>query len=127
MLDFACGVVSVVLAVAMVQGSGLASWRLGAATGLLIVAADALGGHYRDLWRYTSIHEAIEILVSSMLAPTVLAVARALDLLEMPMATVVLMGLLIGAARVRTGSIYVPIAMHSAASLVAMIEAALVG
>ena len=100
MLDFACGVVSVVLAVAMVQGSGLASWRLGAATGLLIVAADALGGHYRDLWRYTSIHEAIEILVSSMLAPTVLAVARALDLLEMPMATVVLMGLLMVFGRI---------------------------
>jgi membrane protease YdiL (CAAX protease family) len=34
------------------------------------------------------------------------------------------MGLLIGAARVRTGSIYVPIAMHSVASLIATIEAA---
>jgi hypothetical protein len=34
------------------------------------------------------------------------------------------MGLLIGAARVRTGSIFVPIAMHAAASLVATIEAA---
>ena len=39
--------------------------------------------------------------------------------------TIFCMGLLIGAARIRTGSLYVPIAMHSLASLIAITEAAL--
>ncbi len=106
LLDFACGLCSVLLAIVVVQGPGLASFGaeaallLGATTGLLIVAADAVGGRYRDMWRYTSIREAIEILVSSMLAPTALAVARALHLLELPLATLVLMGLLMVFSRI---------------------------
>ena len=42
-------------------------------------------------------------------------------------ATIFCLGLLLGAARVFTGSLLVPLGMHSAASLAAMIQAALMG
>ena len=45
------------------------------------------------------------------------------DLIEI--ATIFLMGLLLGAARVRTGSIAVPLVMHSVANLIASVETAL--
>jgi nucleoside-diphosphate-sugar epimerase len=83
LLDFACGVAAVGLAV-LVEGSATpepAAWGwLAVSTGALLVAGHTVGGSYRAIWRYTSLREAISTGVSSLAVLAALALANAVGI-----------------------------------------------
>jgi nucleoside-diphosphate-sugar epimerase len=99
LLDFTCGAVSV--ATALVIGDDYSAYSpteaalAACGVGLLVVAADLVGGGYRTIWRYTSRREVTEIAVSSVTVLAGLLVAGALGAQAVRASTAVLIALLV--------------------------------
>ena len=97
-VDFCCAASAVVIAVAV--GEGIPTFgvtqtaALTLLVGLLLVVADALGGGYRTIWRYTSLPDALTLSLSSAVVLAALLVLRAVELLDLSAATTLLLVLL---------------------------------
>ena len=69
-VDFSCAALSVVAAIAVAEGVaaiGMAETAfLALAAGCFLVAAEALGGSYRTMWRYVSFHEAVVVAIETV-------------------------------------------------------------
>ena len=98
-LDFSCGASAVMVAVAAGEGIGTlgvgATATLAGLAGLLLVTAEALGGSYRTIWRYTSLPEATTLTVSSAVVLGTLLALRSLRITDVSLATALLSALLI--------------------------------
>ena len=98
LVDFACGSLSVLVAIALDRG--IASFgvsetaRLALAVGGFLVAAEALVGSYRTMWRYAGFQEAVVITTCSLILLTVLLAGRWTGLVALSMSTVLLIVLL---------------------------------
>jgi len=96
--DFSCGTLAVVVAVAL--GEGVASFGTSAtvllalAVGCFLVAAEALVGSYRTMWRYSGLHEAAVITSCSLILLAGLLTARWVGQVAIPLSTILLMVLL---------------------------------
>ena len=97
-VDFCCAVAAVVIAVAVGEGIptfGVAQTAaLTLLVGLLLVVADALGGGYRTIWRYTSLPDALTVSLSSAVVLLALLVLQVVGLLDLSAATTLLLVLL---------------------------------
>jgi FlaA1/EpsC-like NDP-sugar epimerase len=97
-LDFLCGVAAFVVGIVMTQGIaafGLERLLIAAAgVGLWLVIAEAVGGSYRTIWRYTSLADAGSVAVSSMTVLIGLLFVRVTGVLRLPAATILLIALL---------------------------------
>ena len=97
-LDFCCGAGAVVTAVALGEGIpavGVAETAsLALLVGVLLVVADAVGGSYRTIWRYTGLPEALTLGVSGAVVLGVLLVLQALGTVSLSTATLLLLVLL---------------------------------
>src|SRR5256886_633934 len=97
-VDFWCAATAVVVAVAV--GEGIPTFgvtqtvALTLLVGLLLVVADALGGAYRTIWRYTSLPDALTVTLSSAVVFIALLVLQLLGLLNLAAATTLLLVLL---------------------------------
>jgi len=97
-VDFWCAATAVVVAVAV--GEGIPTFgvtqtiALTLLVGLLLVVADALGGAYRTIWRYTSLPDALTVTLSSAVVFIALLVLQLLGLLNLTAATTLLLVLL---------------------------------
>jgi len=97
-IDFGCAATAVVIAVAV--GEGIPTFgvthtaALALLVGLCLVAADALGGAYRTIWRYTSLPDALTVSLSSAFVLLVLLVLQLVGPLELTAATTLLLVLL---------------------------------
>src|SRR6267142_1268259 len=97
-VDFCCAASAVVIAVAV--GEGIATFgvtqtaALTGLVGLLLVVADALGGGYRTIWRYTSLPDALTVSLSSAVVLVALFVLQVAGLLDLSAATTLLLVLL---------------------------------
>src|SRR2546430_4918518 len=97
-VDFWCAATAVVVAVAV--GEGIPAFgvtqtvALTLLVGLLLVVADALGGAYRTIWRYTSLPDALTVTLSSAVVFIALLVLQLLGLLNLTAATTLLLVLL---------------------------------
>ena len=69
-VDWACGALSVVVAIALSEGMAWfgvsATIYLALAVGCFVVVAEALVGSYRSMWRYMSFHEAAALTTCSV-------------------------------------------------------------
>ncbi len=98
-VDFFCAVGAVVAAVAV--GEGVSQFgpgntaTLAGIVGLLVVAADTLGGSYRTIWRYTSLKEVMAVGFSSLVVLGVLLAGQSLGFLDLSGATSLLIALLL--------------------------------
>jgi len=98
LLDFSCGALSVVVAVAL--GEGIAAFgvsetaRLSLAVGGFLVAAEALVGSYRTMWRYAGFHEAVVITSCSLILLGGLLAGRWTGQVAVSLSTVLLIVLL---------------------------------
>ena len=87
--------------VAVAAGEGIGTLGVGATAtlaglaGLLLVTAEALGGSYRTIWRYTSLPEATTLTVSSAVVLGTLLALRSLRITDVSLATALLSALLI--------------------------------
>jgi nucleoside-diphosphate-sugar epimerase len=99
LLDFGCAALAVGAAIAVAQGVRTygvdASLSLATTVGLLLVAAQTVGGSYRTIWRYTSLREVVAIAISTLVASVALMLVRKLALLPLSDETVLLIGLLV--------------------------------
>lgn len=97
-VDFCCAASAVVAAVAVGEGIpaiGLAETAsLAVLVGLVLIVAEAVGGSYRAIWRYTDLPEALTLSVSSAVVLGVLLALRALGIVSMSTGTLLLMVLL---------------------------------
>src|SRR5438034_5683269 len=97
-VDFSCAALSVVAAIALAEGVaaiGVAETAfLALAAGCFLVAAEALGGSYRTMWRYVSFHEAVVVTTSSLIILVGLLVARWVGQVAISASTILLMALL---------------------------------
>ena len=97
-LDFLCGVAAFVVGIVMTQGIGaFGVTRLvitATGVGLWLVIAEAVGGSYRTIWRYTSLADAGAVAVSSMTVLIGLLLARTIGVLRLSAATILLIALL---------------------------------
>ena len=97
-VDFSCAALSVVAAIAVAEGVaaiGMAETAfLALAAGCFLVAAEALGGSYRTMWRYVSFHEAVVVTTCSLFILVGLLVARWVGQVAISPATILLMALL---------------------------------
>jgi len=97
-VDFACAALSVVAAIAVAEGLaaiGVAETAfLALAAGCFLVAAEALGGSYRTMWRYVSFHEAVVVTTCSLIILVGLLVARWVGQVAISPSTILLMALL---------------------------------
>src|SRR2546430_8203022 len=97
-VDFWCAATAVVVAVAV--GEGIPAFgvtqtvALTLLVGLVLVVADALGGAYRTIWRYTSLPDALTVTLSSAVVFIALLVLQLLGLLNLTAATTLLLVLL---------------------------------
>jgi len=93
-VDFMCAAGAVVAAIAVSEG--FAAYGLPETAtlillvGILIVLTDTLVGSYRTMWRYTSLPEARALGVSSILVLVALLVVRAAGMLDLSVATLLL-------------------------------------
>ena len=98
-LDFCCGVLAAVIAVAVVEGIlpfGVGDTaRFALAVGCFLVAAQTLESGYRTMWRYTSLREARLVALSCLAVFAGLMVAAWMGLARVDGATVLLTALLI--------------------------------
>ncbi len=98
-LDFLCGAIAFGVGIALSEGVaafGAAKLTvLAASVGALLVIAEAVGGGYRTMWRYTSLSEAVAVGISSMIVLIGLFFARSTALIRISAATALLIALLI--------------------------------
>src|SRR2546428_352844 len=93
-VDFMCAAGAVVAAIA--ASEGFAGYGLPEPAtlillvGILLVLTDTLVGSYRTMWRYTSLPEARALGVSSILVLVALLVVRAAGMLDLSVATLLL-------------------------------------
>ena len=99
LLDFGCGTLAVVVAIAVAQDvptPGVeATGVLAAAMGLLFVAAHAVRGSYRAIWRYTSLREVIAVATATLVVAAALVLLRALAVIPLRDETILLSWLLV--------------------------------
>ena len=97
-VDWACGALSVVVAIALSEGMAWfgvsATIYLALAVGCFVVVAEALVGSYRSMWRYMSFHEAAALTTCSVLLLATLLTARWVWQVPLALSTVLLMVLL---------------------------------
>jgi nucleoside-diphosphate-sugar epimerase len=79
-LDFGCAALSIILAVAASEGFA-AAWTgevlaVATAAGLVLVAAHAVWGSYRAIWRYASLREVIPVAVAALVVTAGLEAGR---------------------------------------------------
>ncbi|HWP36232.1 MAG TPA: NAD-dependent epimerase/dehydratase family protein [Gemmatimonadales bacterium] len=98
LLDYACGAVAVILAILLDAGPAAArasgTVALAAVTGALLASAQAAGGSYRTVWRYTSLREVAALGTSIVAVTIVLAVAAAAALVAVSGVALLLISLL---------------------------------
>lgn len=97
-LDFTLVALAAVTSLALEYGTAAfhsaSTVKLALGAGLLLIAVHAAQGSYRNIWRYTSLREAISIAVSSSVVLVVLFSARVVGLTAVTGSTLVLMALL---------------------------------
>lgn len=93
-VDLLCAMAAVGVAIAV--SDGLADYgarqtaSLGLLVGALLVLTDTIGGSYRSIWRYTSLPEVFVLATSSVLIFVGLLALRAIGVLDLPLATLLL-------------------------------------
>jgi nucleoside-diphosphate-sugar epimerase len=93
-IDFSCATLAVVLAISVSEGFAAYGVQETATlcllVGLLLVLTDTLGGSYRTIWRYTSLPEARVLGLSTILVFVALLFLRAVGVLYLSLATLLL-------------------------------------
>lgn len=97
-VDFCCGAGAVALALALSDGLAplgvVRAGLLAGGVGLLVVAAVALSGSHRAIWRYTSLREVIALALASVTVFAALVAVDAVELAPITPATALLIALL---------------------------------
>jgi len=93
-LDFGCAAIAIVVAVALEDGLAAVGTgemlALATATGLVLVAAHAVWGSYRAIWRYASLREVTPVAVSALVVTVGLEAGRMAGVVPLSGGTVLL-------------------------------------
>jgi nucleoside-diphosphate-sugar epimerase len=98
LLDFGSAAVAIVIAVAIEDGPAAAptgaTLALATAAGLVLVAAHAVCGSYRAIWRYASLREVIPVVVAALVVTAGLEAGRMAGIVPLSVGTLLLAVLL---------------------------------